>query len=198
MGVDALNGGAAAAAPAAKPELLSGAWYRVAELRPRLRSHVRVSRHEYRGERWYVLADRLSRRSHRLNPAAWFLVGLLNGRRRVQEIWDAAVERFGEDAPTQDDAIRLLGQLHSADLLQCDVTPDVDELLRRSQRIAQRTRMRPLPVAARDQDPAVRPRPHARALAAVDAAAVRPARRAAVARRGRMAGRSPWCSTGTS
>lgn len=122
-------------------ELLSGLWYRVAELRPRLRSHVRVNRHEYRGERWYVIADRISRRSHRMNPAAYFVVGLLNGRRRMQEVWDAAVERFGDDAPTQDDAIRLLGQLHAADLLQCDLTPDVDELLRRSQRIAQRTWM---------------------------------------------------------
>ena len=120
-------------------ELLSGLWYRVAELRPRLRSHVRVNRHEYRGERWYVIADRISRRSHRVNPAAYFVVGLLNGHRRMQEVWDAAVERFGDDAPTQDEAIRLLGQLHAADLLQCDLTPDVDELLRRSQRIAQRT-----------------------------------------------------------
>jgi len=122
-------------------ELLSGLWYRVADLRPRLRSHVRVNRHEYRGERWYVVADRISRRAHRLNPAAYFVVGLLNGRRRMQEVWDAAVERYGDDAPTQDEAIRLLGQLHAADLLQCDLTPDVDELLRRSQRIAQRTWM---------------------------------------------------------
>jgi putative peptide zinc metalloprotease protein len=136
LGLDAVSAGGQQAG--AQQEMLSGSWYRVADLRPRLRTHVRISRHEYRGERWYVLADRLSRRSHRLNAAAWFLAGLLNGRRRMQEIWDAAVERFGDDAPTQDDAIRLLGQLHSADLLQCDVTPDVDELLRRSHRIAQR------------------------------------------------------------
>jgi len=119
-------------------DLLSGVWYRVAELRPRLRSHVRVNRHEYRGERWYVIADRLSRRSHRVNGAAWFFVGLLNGRRRLQEVWDAVVERYGDAAPSQEEAIQLLGQLHTADLLQCDVSPDVDELLRRSQRIAQR------------------------------------------------------------
>jgi putative peptide zinc metalloprotease protein len=119
-------------------ELLSGAWYRVADLRPRLRSHVRVNRHEYRQERWYVLSDRISRRSHRVNPAAYFVVGLLNGKRRMQEVWDAAVERFGDAAPTQDEAIQLLGQLHAADLLQCDLSPDVEELLRRSQRIARR------------------------------------------------------------
>jgi putative peptide zinc metalloprotease protein len=122
-------------------ELLSGAWYRVAELRPRLRSHVRVNRHEYRNERWYVLSDRISRRSHRVNPAAYFLIGLLNGRRRMQEVWDASVERLGDGAPTQDEAIQLLGQLHAADLLQCDLAPDVEELLRRSQRIAQRGRL---------------------------------------------------------
>jgi len=119
-------------------ELLSGVWYRVADLRPRLRSHVRVNRHEYRGERWYVIADRISRRSHRVNPSAYFFVGLLNGRRRLQEVWDAVVERFGDAAPTQDEAIQLLGQLHAADLLQCDVSPDVDELLRRTQRIERR------------------------------------------------------------
>ena len=118
--------------------LLSGVWYRVADLRPRLRSHVRVNRHEYRGELWYVIADRISRRTHRVNPAAWFFVGLMNGRRRLQEVWDAAVERYGDAAPSQDEAIQLLGQLHAADLLQCDVSPDVDELLRRTQRIAQR------------------------------------------------------------
>jgi putative peptide zinc metalloprotease protein len=122
-------------------DLLSSTWYRVADLRPRLRSHVQVNRHQYRGERWYVIADRLSRRSHRVNAGAWFFVGLLNGRRRLQEVWDAAVERFGDDAPTQDEAIQLLGQLHAADLLQCDVTPDVDELLRRSQRITQRGKL---------------------------------------------------------
>jgi putative peptide zinc metalloprotease protein len=119
-------------------ELLSPSWYRVAELRPRLRSHARIHRHEYRGERWYVLEDRISRRSHRLNPVAYFLVGLMDGRRTVQEIWDGAVTRFGDDAPTQEDMIRLLGQLHLADAIQCDVTPDVDELLRRSQRLSGR------------------------------------------------------------
>src|SRR5438445_119090 len=34
-------------------QLQSASWYRVAELRPRLRSHFRVQRHLYRGTRWY-------------------------------------------------------------------------------------------------------------------------------------------------
>lgn len=120
-------------------QLLSPAWYRVAGLRPRLRSHVRVHRHEYRGERWYVIEDRISRRTHRFNPAAYLVIGLMDGRRSMQEIWDGALQRLGDEVPTQDEVIQLLSQLHLADVIQCEVTPDVDELLRRSQRLTRRT-----------------------------------------------------------
>jgi putative peptide zinc metalloprotease protein len=115
-------------------DLLSPSWYRVAELRPRLRSHVRIHRHHYRGELWYVLEDRVSRRMHRFNPVAHYVIGLMDGRRTVQEIWDAAIDRFGDEAPTQDETIRLLGQLHAAEVLQSEVTPDVAELLRRARK----------------------------------------------------------------
>ena len=120
-------------------QLLSPAWYRVANLRPRIRSHVRIHRHEYRGERWYVLEDRISRRTHRFNPAAYLIVGLMDGRRTLQEIWDAAVERLGDDAPTQEEVVQILGQLHFADVMQCEAPSDVEELLRRSQRISRRS-----------------------------------------------------------
>lgn len=114
--------------------LYSPSWYRVAALRPRLRGHVRIHRHHYRGELWYVLEDRVSRRMHRFNPAAHFVIGLMDGRRSVQDLWDAAVARFGDDAPTQDELIQLLGQLHAADLLQTEMAPDIAELLRRARR----------------------------------------------------------------
>jgi putative peptide zinc metalloprotease protein len=120
-------------------QLLSPSWYRVAELRPRLRSHFRVHRHEYRGRRWYVLQDRISRRNHRFEPHAYALIGLMNGQRSMQAIWDAAVKRFGDEAPTQDEAIQLLSQLHFADVVQCEASPDLEELLRRSHRISRRT-----------------------------------------------------------
>ena len=123
------------------PNRLSPSWYRVATLRPRLRSHARVHRHEYRGRRWYVLQDRMSRRSHRLNPPAHYLVGLMDGRRTLQELWDAAAQRYGDEAPTQDEVIQLLGQLHAADLVQSEGAPDVDELLRRARRTRNRTLM---------------------------------------------------------
>jgi len=125
-------------------ELYSASWYRVANLRPRLRGHVRIHRHHYRGERWYVLEDRVSRRMHRFNPQAHYVIGLMDGRRSVQELWDASMARFGDDAPTQDELIRLLGQLHGADVLQTEMAPDVDEMLRRAQKTRTRNLMQKL------------------------------------------------------
>jgi len=114
--------------------LFSPSWYRVARLRPSLRTHAHIHRHDYRGEVWYVLQDRLSGRHHRFTPAAYQLIGLMDGRQTVQEIWERAAEQFDDDAPTQTEMIRLLSQLHAADVLQCNVPPDSLELLRRYQR----------------------------------------------------------------
>ena len=81
---------------------------------------------------------------HRFNPVSHYVIGLMDGYRTVQEIWDSAMVRFGDDAPTQDEMLRLLGQLHSADVLQSEVTPDLAELLRRANRTRKKTRMQML------------------------------------------------------
>jgi len=120
-------------------DLHSPSWYRIAELRPRLRSHVRIHRHHYRGELWYVLEDRVSRRMHRFNPAAHYVIGLMNGHRTVNSIWESAIAKFADDAPTQEEVIRLLGQLHTAEVLQSEVTPDIAELLRRASKSKRKT-----------------------------------------------------------
>ncbi len=126
--------------------LFSQSWYRVAGLKPRIRSHAKIHRHDYRDEVWYVLEDTSSGRCHRFSAAAHYLIGLMNGERTVQEIWNAAIARLGDDAPTQDETIRLLGQMHAADVLLCDLPPDSREIFqrreeqehkRRAQRLAQ-------------------------------------------------------------
>ncbi len=114
--------------------LFSTSWYRVAGLKPRLRSHAQIHRHQYRGQTWYVLQDRSSERFHRFSPAAYLIIGLMDGERTVEEIWESACTRLGDDAPTQDEIIQLLSQLYSVDVLQCDVTPDAAELLERHER----------------------------------------------------------------
>lgn len=110
---------------------LSTHWYRVRDLRPRLRGHVQIHRHEYRGEVWYVFEDRIGARHHRFNFATYRLIHLMDGRRSMDDIWSLLARRLDDDTPTQDDLIRLLGQLHAADLVVSDVTPDVAELFER-------------------------------------------------------------------
>jgi putative peptide zinc metalloprotease protein len=114
--------------------LFSTHWYRVADLKPRLRSHAKFRRHHYRGQLWYVLDDQASGRHHRFTPAAYHFLARFDGNRNVQDAWDATMSKLGDDAPSQDEAIQLLGQLHAADVLQCDVTPDTEELFKRHQK----------------------------------------------------------------
>ncbi len=115
-------------------QLFSPSWYRVAQLTPRLRTHAQIHRHQYRGETWYVLQDLASERFHRFSPPAYFIIGLMDGKRTVQSIWDRALGQLEDDAVTQDEVIQLLGQLHAADVLQCDVPPDTAELFRRREK----------------------------------------------------------------
>lgn len=110
--------------------LFSPLWFRVSALRPLLRASVRVQRQLHRDQLWYQLADSSTGRRHRLNEAAYRFVGRLNGEQTTGEIWDALVAQYGDAALTQDEAIRVLGQLNTAGLLQCELTPDIERLFR--------------------------------------------------------------------
>lgn len=115
--------------------LFSPSWYRVAKLKPRLRKHAQIYRHYYSGELWYVLQDHTTGRFYRFTPILFHVIGLMDGKLTVQELWEKAMEIFGDDAPTQGDMIRMLSQLHSANVLQCDVPPDTEELFQRHTKI---------------------------------------------------------------
>jgi putative peptide zinc metalloprotease protein len=114
-------------------QIFSASWYRVRGLTPRLRSHARIHRHQYRGETWYVLQEHAKGQLFRFSPAAYSIIGLMQGQSTVEEIWQKACSRLADNAPTQDDMIQLIGQLYRAGVLQCDVSPDAAELLQRQQ-----------------------------------------------------------------
>ena len=121
-------------APAASLQALGSThWWRVAALRPRLRGHVRIHRHAYRGQPWFVIEDRLAGRFYRFNLAVYRLIDQFDGRSSLQAIWDRLADRPDPAGalPTQDEIVQVLGQLHHADLLQVAVTPDLAELLQR-------------------------------------------------------------------
>jgi putative peptide zinc metalloprotease protein len=138
-------------------DLLSNSWYRVAGVRPCLREHARLHRMRYRGQLWYLLQDPVSNQTHRFTPAARFVLAAMDGVRTVQQLWELANRRLGEDAPTQDDIIRLLGQLHAADLLRSDALPDTTEAfergVRQERQVRQRSYMNPMAIRIHLFDP---------------------------------------------
>jgi putative peptide zinc metalloprotease protein len=116
----------------------SESWYRVADLKVRLRPSAQISRQFYRGERWYVVRDPAGNQYHRLSAAAYSFVGLLDGTRTVAEAWELVGGQLADSAPTQNEVIQILSQLHSANLIESNVTPDAAVLLRRHKKMVQR------------------------------------------------------------
>lgn len=127
--------------------LLSPYWYRISALHPRLKPHVSVRMQTTRGQAWYVLFNQATGRYHRVNSQAYELVGRLDGRHSVEEVWSVLLEQFGDEAPSQNDVIRILGQMTDAGLIQAEVAPDVRQLVRdghERHRKEQRSRLNPL------------------------------------------------------
>ena len=77
-----------------------------------LRQPRLAHRHHYRGELWYVLEDHASARFGRFTPSAYQIIGLMDGKRTVQEIWDTVRDRLKEETPTQEEVVRdvMLGK----------------------------------------------------------------------------------------
>lgn len=130
--------------------LISPFWYRVADLHPRMRPHVSVQMQTTRGQAWYVLFNQSTGRHHRVNAQAYELVGRMDGRMSVDEAWQVLIDRMGDDAPSQHDVIRILGQMTEAGLIQAEVLPDVRELMRADEgRIKKERRARLNPLSFR-------------------------------------------------
>lgn len=106
-------------------------WHRVRAMKPRLRPHCQITRQHYRGRRWHVVHDPTSNQFYRLSPIAHEFVSLLDGRRTVEEAWNATLQSHGDAAPTQHEVIELLSQMYNTNLLAVDTTPETEQLLRR-------------------------------------------------------------------
>ena len=128
--------------------LLSPHWYRVAYLKPRLRTGVRISRQDVRGQTWYVLTDPVSGRHHRFNGPAYALIAACDGQLTIDDLWAHRVDADGDDAPTQAEAIEVFAQAFGANLLGGDVAPDAGGVMKaQGRRRAQRQRAALNPLA---------------------------------------------------
>jgi len=106
-------------------------WYRVADLKPRLRASVQTYRQQYRGQTWHVVRDPASNRFFRLSEPAYHFIAMLDGRRTVEQVWQVCNDTLGDASPTQGEVIQTLGQLYGANLLQADLPADAAGLFER-------------------------------------------------------------------
>jgi putative peptide zinc metalloprotease protein len=114
--------------------LVSGSWYRVAPLKPSLAPGLKIVRQQVRDQIWHLLVEPGSGRQLRLNPAAYAFAGRCDGRNTVGALWQILLEQHGEEAPTQDEILRLLSQLFRSGMVQFDAAPHLSLLFaRRSQ-----------------------------------------------------------------
>ena len=116
----------------------SESWYRVARQRICLRPGVQVRRQNFRGERWLVLENPFSNQYFRLRPAAYEFVARLRPDCSVEQAWQQCLEKFPDDAPSQEAVIQLLAQLYFANLLQYDLAADSAQLFDRYKKRKQR------------------------------------------------------------
>lgn len=116
----------------------SESWYRVANQKICLRPGVRVRRQNFRGERWIVLENPFSNQYFRLRPAAYEFVARLRPDCTVEEVWQQCLDRFPDEAPSQEAVIQLLSQLYFANLLQYDLAADSAQLFQRYKQRKQR------------------------------------------------------------
>jgi putative peptide zinc metalloprotease protein len=130
--------------------LVSSAWHRVAGLRPSLSPDVRVVRQPARDQVWHLLVEPATGRQMRLNPAAWDVVGRLDGRSTVAQLWERVLTLRGEQAPTQDEMLQLVAQLFRGGLVQFDAAPNLASLFaRRDEEDTRRRRARLNPFMVR-------------------------------------------------
>lgn len=108
---------------------------RLMQLRVRLKAHVRIHRHDYRGRPWYVIEDPASGRVHRVGAQAHEVLRLLDGARSLAQVLDEVRFRLGEEAPSAEELAALVGVLYRADLAVADARADVAELATRAARL---------------------------------------------------------------
>ncbi|MEX0323830.1 MAG: site-2 protease family protein [Puniceicoccaceae bacterium] len=122
------------------PSTYSESWFRIAQQRVSLRPHVHIIRQYFRGERWYVLQDPFNNQFFRVRPEAYRFLIRLSPDRTVDAVWHEMFELDPENAPGQEEVIRLLAQLYAANLLHSTLAPDSARLFERYTKRRQRER----------------------------------------------------------
>ena len=80
---------------------------------------------------WHVVRDPGNNQFFRLDEAGYRFVAMLDGKRSVEEVWQICNHELGDQAPTQPEAIQLLGQLYTSNLLAAELPADAAGMFER-------------------------------------------------------------------
>ena len=126
-------------------------------LRPRLRDHVQITDHRYRGQPHAVLQNEVTSRNYLVDQAAYQFISLLDGKLSVTQALEIMRQDSNADVPDEQAIIELLGDLYRAEMLQfegLDATDDSLEKIRQQGKdtLAKRL-LKPLAIRIRLFDP---------------------------------------------
>ena len=97
--------------------IFSDSWFRVSGLRVALLPSVEVKAQTFRGQKWHVLQDTYTQRYFRASQQACKFIQSLRTDKTVEQIWEEFVNSHPEVAPSQEEVIQILSQLHMSNLL---------------------------------------------------------------------------------
>jgi putative peptide zinc metalloprotease protein len=111
--------------------IFSDSWFRVSGLRVALLPSVEVSPQQFRGRTWYVLQDPYTQRYFRASVQACRFIQRLQPDKTVEEVWEDFVNNHPYDAPSREEVIQLLSQLHMSNLLYSLQQSDNEAIVKR-------------------------------------------------------------------
>jgi len=106
-------------------------WYKVSELRISLLASVVVQEQIFRTKKWIVLKDSSNEAFFRVSVETFQFLQALNLEQTVQETWESYVDRFPRQAPSREEVVALITQLHSSNLLYFKNDANAKEISRR-------------------------------------------------------------------
>jgi putative peptide zinc metalloprotease protein len=114
--------------------LFSDSWHRISGLRVSLLPSASVTEQTYRGKPWYVLKDNYNDKFFRVNASTFNFIKSLTVGKTVDEIWNDYAEKYPSEAPSREEAISIIAQLHAYNILFFQHSVDNEEIFDRMQR----------------------------------------------------------------
>lgn len=113
-------------------EAVNEAWQTIASLPLRLRQDVHFYQHEYRGEKWLIIADQRDECYFRCSISTEQFLRSLNGSQTVEQIF-SKIQEAESSKILQKDIVLLVANLKTANLLHDDSDISIDENGRKNQ-----------------------------------------------------------------